>query len=108
MKESEWMRFCLENRISEKQKNIMLVRRINKNHEKRLVDCFTQREKEIFITVALDTTRRHTLNFAIDDYKGGVMWIEYSKKEKRWTNIYYEEHGCWHYIFLKHCIFLKR
>lgn len=107
MKGSEWMRFCIEKRTSQKQKDIMLVKRINQRHEKRLVECFKKKEKEFFIIVALDITRRHTLLFNMKDYKGSYCWAEYSKKEKRWTNICYEEHNCWHHIFLKHSIYLE-
>lgn len=106
MKASEWMQFCIEHRITQKQRDIMFVKRINRNHEKRLVQHFKEMERDLFVMVALDTTRRHKLYFTMDDYKGRCIWVEYSKKEKRWTNIAYEEHGCWHHIFLKHSIYL--
>jgi hypothetical protein len=103
MKASEWLMFCIEKRTSKKQKDIMLVKRINTSHEKRLVEAFREKEPNWFIEVALDTTHRHTLLFATDDYRGGIYWVEYSKKEKRFTHIRYTESGCWHYIPLKYC-----
>ena len=106
MKEAEWMRFCIENRTSKKQKEIMLVKRINHQYEKRLVELFKEKEREWFVIVALDTTRRHTLQFCIEGPKAGkMMWVDYSKKEKRFTNICYEEDGCWHHIHLKNTIY---
>lgn len=108
MKEAEWMRFCIENRTSKKQKDIMLVKRINQQYEKRLVDLFKSKEKEWFVLLALDTTRRHTLLFStfIPNKDLKCIWVEYSKKEKRFTHLTYEEDGCWHHIFLKHCQYL--
>lgn len=107
MKGSEWMLFCIEKRTSKKQKEIMFFKRINQQHEKRLVALFKEKEKEWFVLVAIDITRRHVLTFTAEDGKDGYFWVEYSKKEKRFTHIKYEEHGCWHYIFLKHCIYLR-
>lgn len=106
---NEWMRFCIEKRTSQKQKDIMLVKRVNQRHEKRLVDLFKEKEAEWFVIVALDTTRRRTLTFATfyDEEKLKCIWVDYSKKEKRFTNITYVEDGCWHHIFLKHSIYLK-
>lgn len=107
MKGSDWMRFCIENRTSKKQRDIMLVKRINHQHEKRLIRGFKEKENDFFVMAALDVTRRHSLMFTMDDYKGNCIWIEYSKKEKRFTNICYQEDGCWHHIFLKHSIYTK-
>lgn len=106
MKGIEWMRFCIENRTSKRQRDIMFVKRINQQHERRLVQLFKEKENDLFVIAALDTTRRHSLDFIVEDYKGKYIRIEYSKKEKRFTNISYEEDGCWHHIFLKHSIYL--
>lgn len=107
MKGSEWMRFCIEKRTSNKQKEIMLVKRVNQQHEKRIVNCFLQKENDLFVLAALDTTRRHTLTFVIEPYKESYAWVEYSKKEKRFTHIAYEQDGCWHHIFLKNSIYIN-
>lgn len=106
MKASEWERFCLENRRSKKQKDIMLNKRINQKHEERLVRLFKENESRFFVIVALDTSRRHEVTFIIEDYKGHYVRIFYNKKLKRFTDIAYEEYGCWHHIFLKNSIYL--
>jgi hypothetical protein len=107
MSGDEWMMFCIEKRLSKKQHEIMFVKRINRQRELSLIVLFKTKEKEWFIAIALDTTRRHELVFTMDDLRGKYCWVHYSKKEKRFTNICYEEDGCWHHIFLKHSPYLK-
>lgn len=108
MKGTEWMRFCIENRTSEKQKRIMLVRRINVNHEKRLYRIFKDVEADLFVGMATDITRRRKLMFAVDDGKGSYFFAHYCRKERRFTHLMYSHDDSTYgsqYIFLKHSIF---